>query len=117
MNFTLLQSFLEKSYNSANPKIKLAAENLTDQMISAKQTEEIEQPTLHSQENNQPLNNRPKDEIDQHLDTWMPDIAKPAPVASEFGKAASMFDLYSKKLNNKPTLFHRYGLHDNKVGI
>lgn len=113
MNFTLLQSFLEKSYNSANPKIKEAAGSLTDQMMTAKETEEIEQPTLHSEERNQPLNNRPKDQIDQHLDTWMPDIAKPDPEVSEFGKAASMFDLYSKKFNTKPTLFHRYGLQHN----
>jgi hypothetical protein len=113
MNFTLLQSFLEQSYNSANPKIKRAAETLTDQMVAAKETEEIEQPTLHSEERNQPLNNRPKDEIDKHLSTWMPDIVKPDPEVSEFGKAASMFDLYSKKLNTKPTLFQRYGLHNN----
>lgn len=91
MNIQALQPFIIKSANSPNIKVKKVAESLLDQVISAKQTEEIEQPTLHSQERNQPLNDRPKDNIDAKIDTWMTDIAQPEPDASYFGKSSAAY--------------------------
>jgi hypothetical protein len=91
MNFNVIQSFLEKSAESKDVKVKKAASSLLDQLVNAEETEEIEQPALHAQEQNQPLTNRTKDEVDQKIDKWMPDIAKPEPDKSEFGKVASAY--------------------------
>jgi hypothetical protein len=91
MNFKSIQPFIEKSAKSSNPKVKKAAESLSDQMVNAQQVEEIAQPTLHAQEQNKPLNSKPKDEIDVKIDQWMPDVTEPEPNKSEFGKAAAAY--------------------------
>lgn len=91
MNFSKLQPFIEQSAKSSNLKIKEAADSLVDQMIAAQEAEEIAQPTLHNQGNNQPLTQKPKDDVDQQIDGWMADISKPDPDASEFGKAAASY--------------------------
>ena len=91
MNFSVLQPFLEKAAQSSDLRIKKASESLMDQMMGAQETEEVQQPTLQSQEKSKPLNNKPKDQVDQTMGNWMPDIAKPDPDASEFGKAASAY--------------------------
>jgi hypothetical protein len=91
MNLSKLQSFIENSSKSSNVRVKKAADTLLDQIIAAQQAEEITQPTLHAQSDNKPLNDKPKDDVDQQIDNWMPDVAKPEEIPSEFGKAASSF--------------------------
>jgi len=91
MNFTKLQPFIFESTKSSNIRIKKAAETLTDQMMEAQEAEEISQPTLHAQSENKPLNSKPKDEVDNTIDTWMPDVVKPEDDASQFGKVGSAY--------------------------
>ena len=92
MNLSRLQPFIESSLKSRNPMVKSAAEGLSQQMQSAVAAEEINQPTLHKQESNKPLNSIPQDEIDQALDSIMPDIDENQKTdKSQFGKAASAY--------------------------
>jgi hypothetical protein len=91
MNLTKLKPFVISSSKSSNLKIKQAAETLANQMMQAQEAEEIAQPTLHAQSNDKPLNDKPKDEIDVSIGTWMQDITKPEPSLSQFGKAASAY--------------------------
>ena len=91
MNLQRLQPFIDASKKSSNPKIKQAAESLTDQMMAAQEAEEIAQPTLHAQSENKPLNSKPKDEVDNTIDTWMADVAKPDEDASQFGKVGASY--------------------------
>ena len=108
MNFTRLQPFIVESAKSSDIKVKKAAESLTEQMMSAQQAEEIAQPTLHAQSQNKPLNDKPKDEVDHTIDTWMPDVVKPEDNESSFGKgeeqqkqACSLFHKYSSIFKEK----------------
>lgn len=91
MNLSKLKPFIEKAAKSTDPRIKKAADTLTDQMVAAQQAEEITQPVLHAQGRDEPLNQKPKDEVDQKLDSWMQDMAVPTPDASNFGKAAASY--------------------------
>jgi hypothetical protein len=91
MNLSKLKPFIERSSKSGNLNIKKAADSLIDQMIAAQETEEIAQPTLHAQSGNKPLDQKPKDEVDQQIDGWMDDMAEPEPDESEFGKVAASY--------------------------
>lgn len=91
MNFNTLTPFIEKSAESKNIKLRKLAETLNDSMLKAEEAEEIQEPMLHGQEANEPLNDRPKDEVDKVMESFLPDIKTIVPNGSTFGKSASSY--------------------------
>lgn len=100
MNLNKLNPFIQNSLKSRNPKIKVAAESLADQLVSAQEAEEITQPTLHAQSSDKPLDTSEKDPVDNMISHFMTDLSQPEPNSSEFGKVAGSFttDIEIQKL-------------------
>ena len=92
MNLNPFKSFVIHSQTSRNPLVKRAADELAQQMNQSQETEDTSQPYLQKQEAGSPINEAPKDQIDQTMAQVMPDLEKNVTDdKSQFGKAASAY--------------------------
>lgn len=92
MDFTKIRPFLEQTAATSSLPLKKKANYLLDDVLAAQQHEQVVDPQVTAKgEKAVNETNAPKDEIDSLIESSFPDLVKPEPSVSTFGKSASAY--------------------------